>query len=104
MSTLNFDDFLGALDDDPFEEHPVDVRTFVHGEGYLAQPELSSIQYDVVEAGSQIYRLEDLYRFMDEKEAKQHYQKYTKNEVILQCGKGSGKDYVSTVTVAYIVF
>lgn len=104
MSTLNFDDFLGALDDDPFEEHPVDVRTFVHGEGYLAQPELSSIQYDVVEAGSQIYRLEDLYRFMDEKEAKQHYQKYTKNEVILQCGKGSGKDYVSTVTVAYIVY
>lgn len=104
MSTLNFDEFLGALDDDPFEEHPVDVRTFVHGEGYLAQPELSSIQYDVVEAGSQIYRLEDLYRFMDEKEAKQHYQKYTKNEVILQCGKGSGKDYVSTVTVAYVVY
>lgn len=104
MSTLNFDDFLGALDDDPFEEYPVDIKTFVHGEGYLAQPELSSIQYDVVEAGSQIYRLEDLYRFMDEKEAKQHYQKYTKNEVILQCGKGSGKDYVSTVTVAYIVY
>ena len=104
MNTLNFDDFLGALDDDPFEEYPVDVRTFVHGEDYLAQPELSSIQYDVVEAGSQIYRLEDLYRFMDEKEAKKHYQKYTKNEVILQCGKGSGKDYVSTVTVAYIVY
>ena len=104
MNTLNFDDFLGALDDDPFEEYPVDVRTFVHSEDYLAQPELSSIQYDVVEAGSQIYKLEDLYRFMDEKEAKQHYQKYTKNEVILQCGKGSGKDYVSTVTVAYIVY
>lgn len=104
MSTLNFDDFLSALDDDPFDEHPVDVRTFVHDEMYLGQPELSDIQYDVVEAGSQIYRLEDLMRFMDEKEAKQHYDKYTKNEVILQCGKGSGKDYVSTVTTAYVVY
>ena len=104
MSTLNFDDFLSALDDDPFEEYPVDVRTFVHDEMYLGQPELSEIQYDVVEAGSQIYRLEDLMRFMDEKEAKRHYDKYTKNEVILQCGKGSGKDYVSTVTTAYVVY
>lgn len=104
MSTLNFDDFLSALDDDPFEEYPVDVRTFVHDEMYLGQPELSEIQYDVVEAGSQIYRLEDLMRFMDDKEAKRHYDKYTKNEVILQCGKGSGKDYVSTVTTAYVVY
>lgn len=71
---------------------------------YLGQPELSEIQYDVVEAGSQIYRLEDLMRFMDEKDAKRHYDKYTKNEVILQCGKGSGKDYVSTVTTAYVVY
>lgn len=104
MSILNFDDFIGALDDDPFEEYPVDIRTFVHDEHYLGQPELSDIQYDVVEAGSQIYRLDDLKRFMSDTDAKRHYEKYTKNEVILQCGKGSGKDYVSTVTVAYIVY
>jgi hypothetical protein len=104
LNTLNFDDFLDALDDDPFDEYPVDVRTFVHGETYLGQPELSEIQYDVVEAGSQIYRLEDLMRFMDDVQAKRHYDKYTKNEVILQCGKGSGKDYVSTVTTAYVVY
>jgi len=104
LSTLNFDDFLSALDDDPFEEYPVDVRTFVHDEMYLGQPELSEIQYDVVEAGSQIYRLEDLMRIMEDKEAKRHYEKYTKNEIIPQCGKGSGKDYVSTVTTAYVVY
>jgi hypothetical protein len=33
-----------------------------------------------------------------------HYQKYTKNEIILQLGKGSGKDHTSTVGCAYIVY
>lgn len=104
MSTLNFDEFLSVLDDDPFDEYPVDVRTFVHDERFLGQPELSEIQYNVVEAGSQIFRLEDLERFMTKGEALAHYKKYTKNEVILQCGKGSGKDFVSTVLTCYIVY
>lgn len=102
--SFDFDDFLNVLDDDPFDEYPVDVRTFVKSEDYLGQPELSEIQYTLVETMSQIYQQKDLERFMEKDEAAQHYKKYTKNEVILQCGKGSGKDFTSTVGTAYLVY
>jgi hypothetical protein len=99
-----FNDFLEALQDSPFEETPVDVKTFVESPDYLGQPPLSKIQYDVVEAMSQIYRKEDLQILMGTEEGNQHYAKYTKNEIILQLGKGSGKDFVSTVACAYVVY
>ena len=54
-----FDDFLEALQDSPFEEIPVDARTFIEGEQYLNQPGLSDVQYQIVEAMSQIYRKEE---------------------------------------------
>ena len=99
-----FNDFLEALQDDHFNEMPVDAKTFVEGEAYLGQPPLSDIQYDIVEAMSQIYRKEDLINIMGEEKGIQYYNKYTKNEIILQLGKGSGKDFVSTVACAYIVY
>jgi hypothetical protein len=99
-----FDDFLEALQDSVFEEIPVDAKTFVEGEDYLAQPPLSDIQYDIVEAMSQIYRQEDLVDIMGREEGVRHYKKYTKNEIILQLGKGSGKDFTSTVACAFIVY
>jgi hypothetical protein len=104
LSTLNFDDFFDALDDDPFEEEPVDLDTFLHSEDYLNQPPLSEIQRDLVEAMSQIFKEEDLIRIMGETEGKRHYKKYTKAEVILQLGKGSGKDHTSTIGCAYLVY
>jgi len=103
LSTI-FDDFLEALKDNNFEETPVDVKTFVESPDYLGQPSLSESQYDIVQAMSQIYRKEDLQRIMGEKEGSQYYDKYTKNEIILQLGKGSGKDFTSTVACAYIVY
>jgi hypothetical protein len=99
-----FDDFLEVLKDNPFAETPVDVKTFVEGEAYLGQPPLSQIQYDIVEAMSQIYKLPELQELMGTAEGTRYYKKYTKNEVILQLGKGSGKDFVSTVACAYIVY
>jgi hypothetical protein len=99
-----FDDFLDALKNDNFEETPVNAKTFVESSDYLGQPPLSEIQYDIVEAMSQIYRLEDLVDILGADEGKKYYKKYTKNEVILQLGKGSGKDFVSTVACAYIVY
>lgn len=99
-----FDDFLDALKSDSFAERPVDAKTFVEGEAYLNQPPLSQVQYDIVEAMSQIYRLEDLIDIMGDTEGSRYYKKYTKNEVILQLGKGSGKDFTSTVACAYIVY
>lgn len=99
-----FNDFFEALKDNHFEENPVDVKTFVESPDYLGQPPLSDIQYDIVEAMSQIYRKEDLQELMGTEIGEKHYAKYTKNEIILQLGKGSGKDFVSTVACAYVVY
>ncbi len=99
-----FDDFLEALKDDYFAERPVDVKTFVESPDFLGQPRLSTIQYDIVEAMSQIYKKEDLISLMGEEAGARHYEKYTKNEIILQLGKGSGKDHTSTVACAYVVY
>lgn len=99
-----FDDLLEVLRDNPFEEKPVDARTFVEDDNYLGQPPLSDIQYDIVEAMSQIYRVEDLKDNLGEAEGINYYKKFTKNEIILQLGKGSGKDFTATVAVAYIVY
>ena len=104
MTDFDFGDFLQVLDDDPFEEYPVGVVEFVTSPDFLGQPGLSEIQYTLVETMSQIYQQKDLERFMDYDSAAQHYKKYTKNEVILQCGKGSGKDFTSTVGTAYLVY
>jgi hypothetical protein len=99
-----FDEFLEVLKDNNFEETPVDAKTFVEGEDFLGQPPLSDVQYDIVEAMSQIYKLEDLIDLMGEEDGRRYYKKYTKNEVILQLGKGSGKDFTSTVACSYIVY
>ena len=100
----DFDDFLEVLKSNHFEETPVDTRTFVESPDYLGQPPLSDIQYDIVEAMSQIYRKEDLIDIMGEEKGTRYYEKYTKNEIILQLGKGSGKDFTSTVACSYIVY
>jgi len=99
-----FNEFLEVLKNNNFEEMPVDAKTFVEGEHYLAQPPLSDIQYDIVEAMSQIYRIEDVIDILGPEKGTQYYKKYTKNEIILQLGKGSGKDFTSTVACAYIVY
>lgn len=101
---MMFDDFLEALQDNHFEETPVDAKTFVESPDYLGQPGLSDIQYDIVQAMSQVYRKEDLQQLMGEEDGARYYEKYTKNEIILQLGKGSGKDFTSTVACAYIVY
>ena len=98
-----FNEFLEVLKENHFVEKPVDAKTFVESPDYLGQPPLSDIQYQIVEAMSQIYRKEDLIDVMgDAGEA--YFNKYTKNEIILQLGKGSGKDFVSTVACAYTVY
>jgi hypothetical protein len=99
-----FNDFLEVLKENHFVEKPVDAKTFVESPEFLGQPPLSDIQYQIVEAMSQIYRKEDLQDLMGDAEGLSYFNKYTKNEVILQLGKGSGKDFVSTVACAYVVY
>jgi hypothetical protein len=99
-----FNDFFEVLKENHFVEKPVDVKTFVQSPDYLGQPLLSDIQYEIVEAMSQIYRKEDLMELLGEEKGLAHFNKYTKNELILQLGKGSGKDFISTVACAYVVY
>ena len=99
-----FNDFFEVLKENHFIEKPVDAKTFVESPDYLGQPQLSDIQYDIVEAMSQIYKEEDLVDLLGEEEGRRYYKKYTKNEIILQLGKGSGKDFTSTVACSYIVY
>lgn len=101
---LDFSDIIQALDEDPFEEHPVDVRTFVLNPKFLGLPPLSEFQYTLVECMSQIYKKEDLVKLMGKLEGADHFDKYTKNEIIQQLGKGSGKDHSSTIGCAYVVY
>ena len=99
-----FNDFFEVLKSSHFDEIPVDAKTFVEGEDFLGQPPLSEAQYDLVESMSQIYRVEELIEIMGEEAGRRHYKKYTKNEIIMQLGKGSGKDFTSTVGCAYLVY
>jgi len=100
---LNFNDLIDILDGEEFDERPVDLRTFVTGKDYLGLPELSEYQYTLIEKSSQIYKESTLIKLFGEEEGRTRY-KQTCNEVIAQLGKGSGKDYCSTISVAYIVY
>ena len=100
---FSFDDLIDILDGEEFEERPVDLRTFVTSPEYLGLPPLSELQYTLIEKSSQIYKETTLKKLFGEKEGERIY-KQTCTEVIAQLGKGSGKDYSSTIAVAYIVY
>lgn len=87
-----------------FEEMPVDVYEFVTSEDYCGLKELSEHQYSLVKAMSQIYKKETLLAlYGDEARADKRWRE-TYREVIMQLGKGSGKDFTSTVAVSYVVY
>lgn len=100
-----FDDFLNALEDDDFEngERPVELKEFVESSHYLGLPPLSDLQYQLVAAMTQIYNETTLKQLYGEVEGELRW-RGTVNEVIAQLGKGSGKDYCSTIAVARIVY
>jgi hypothetical protein len=96
---------MNAVGGDDFEERPVDIRTFVTSPQYLnmADSPLSEYQYELVEASSQIYFEHTLQSLYGDVEGTKRWKK-TAREVIAQLGKGSGKDFLSTVACAYIVY
>lgn len=100
---LNFGDLIDLLDGEEFEERPVDLRTFVTHPDYLGLPPLSEHQYTLIEKSSQIYKESTLIKLYGEEEGQRLF-KQTCNEVIAQLGKGSGKDYSSTIAVARMVY
>ena len=98
-----FDDIFDALSGEEFDERPVEIEEFVTSEDFLHLPPLSEYQYQMIRAGSQIYMLSTLIHLYGEDKAAKRFAQ-TCNEVILQLGKGSGKDYTSTIVCAYIAY
>ena len=62
----DFSDFLEALEEDAFEEKPVDIEVFVTE--YLSLPPLSGYQYQMIKASTQIYKKETLIKLYGEEE------------------------------------
>jgi hypothetical protein len=98
----DFNVFLDALESDEFQERPANLEEFVTSKDYLGLPPLSDHQYTMLRASTQIYKRETLHKLYGFDEGEKIW-KQTCNEVILQLGKGSGKDYTSTIACAYIV-
>jgi len=98
----DFNVFLDALSGDDFSEKPANLEDFVTSKDYLGLPPLSKYQYEMIRASTQIYKRETLHSIYGEEEGEKIW-KQTCSEVILQLGKGSGKDYTSTIACAYMV-
>ena len=100
-------DFLteafGVVSGAEWEEIPVEIEEFVTSEDFLNLPPLSEYQYEIVRHGSQIYREETLIALYGRARGMARYEE-TCTEIVLQLGKGSGKDFTSTVAVCYIVY
>src|SRR5690606_33309014 len=78
-------------------------ETFVTDPQYMDLPPLSYYQLELIRKGSQIYRRETLDMLYDVEEAERRWQD-TKQVVIFFLGKGSGKDFCSTILVCYIAY
>jgi hypothetical protein len=100
-----YEDFLAVLDDNEFDEIPVDIDTFVENEHYLGKRKmkLSPLQRECILMMTQIYREDTLRIFLTEEQAQRRWNTL-KNEIILELGKGSGKDEMSAIAIAYIVY
>lgn len=86
-----------------FEEVPVSVETFVTDPQYMDLPPLSDIQTETIRKSTQIYRRETLDMLYSPEFADERWGD-TKQEVIAFYGKGAGKDFMSTITVCYVVY
>lgn len=101
--SIGFDAFLTAVTGKDFAETPVDIETFVTEEEFLGLPPLSDYQIRIVAMMSQIYRKDTLLEWLGP-EAGQKRWAQTMDEIVLQLGKGSGKDHCSSIAMCYMVY
>ena len=103
-ANLDFNDFDRLLKNEDLNEEPAPIQRFVTDKKYLGLPPLSDIQVEIARHITQIFKPETLSILMGEQEGIDYYNRYTVNEVICQLGKGSGKDHVSRISLAYISY
>jgi hypothetical protein len=100
---LDFSDFQSVLADDEFDERPVVLEEFLYSKDYLGFPKLSQHQLDIVRIGSQIYKEHTLIDLFGIEQGRKLWSQ-NKKELIMMLGKGSGKDALSTIICAYVVY
>jgi hypothetical protein len=103
-TNLDFNDFDKLLKNEDLVEEPIPLEVFVTDKHYLGLPALSEIQLEIGRRITQIFKPETLVKLHGEEKGLWWYENYTVNEVICQLGKGSGKDHVSRVSLAYISY
>lgn len=105
MSSLlgGFEDFIEATSNTEFDERPVELREFLYSDEYMSLPPLSEYQEKLIEAMTQIYKYETLVDLYGEEEA-MRLRHLNYKEIIFQLGKGSGKDYSTSIAFARIIY
>lgn len=101
---FDFGELDDLFDESSFEEIPVDVETFCYDPDYLGLPLLSELQLEAIRKSTQIYPEFILRELFDDEEIIKQKLEDTNDEVLLVWGKGSGKDFISAVSCAYIVY
>ena len=107
---FDYDELMNLVSGDDFEERPVGLAEFIYGFDYLNITDfgrndmrLSDIQFQIVDAASQVYKKDTLISLYGSEEGALKWRN-RKNEIVMQLGKGSGKDFMSTVACAYMVY
>lgn len=111
---MSFDDYGANLDLASFErllakddiiEEPIPIEKFATDKGYLGLANgLSEIQLELARHMTQIFTLPTLFQLHGEEKGLEIYEKYTVNEIVAMCGKGSGKDYSSRISFLYLMY
>lgn len=101
---LDFEDFDALLSKDDIIEEPAPIDVFVKDSKFLGWSDLSEIQLEAVKHATQIYKPSTLIQLYGEEIGSEIYNKYTMSEVVTMWGKGSGKDAISRVSLAYMVY
>lgn len=108
--SLDFSDLINSIKAADFEEVPVWPEEFVYGEDYLDLTSggtrniaLSDYQLTILNASTQILRRETLHEIYGPEKGEERWS-HTKKEIIMVLGKGSGKDFISTIICAYVVY
>lgn len=100
----DFEDFNDLLRQDDLVEEPVPIEVFLHDKRYLNIKVVSDLQKQIIEASSQILLPHTLTELYGEEKARKIWDEETVNEIVAQCGKGSGKDFSSRCAFLYTIY
>ncbi len=98
-----YNQFLEALDDSPFAETPVDLKTFMYSPEWSNLPPHSEVQEDIIDRCCFFYHHKDLEKLYGKKEADRIESRKVR-DVFLILSKGSGKNSLSQIIFSYVVY